>query len=818
MDFDEEENNNINSIDQDLLMFSKENQQDYFSVKDSVIFLVDALSQNFTEVFKIAEFFLKTKIVSNENDLFSFIIYNSNTTSNFSNFEGVNKLISMSAPDAKMIRELKSAYLSLKDQEIQEKIHLFSSDRDNSLNEALWVAQNEFSQLKSSVKLIKRIFLFTSRDNPMTKESYNKAIENIINNNEKAKEFLLSKLSKSKGINANSINGLNNLSFIYDHNQERLKTIQRAKDLIESDIVIELFPISEEFKIDNFYCDIVSFNNEEDEQTIKAMFSSVNIKERIRDITKRIRKKDIKKRTLGKLSFTITKDLNFEVNFYTNIAKATKTKTGKVDSETNKQLYTFTRTIDKETSEVLYKKQISSYQQYGKIKIDFTAEDMSKIKSSETPGITLLGFKSRKLIKDFHNVRTSYFIYPNEYYSAGASRIFSSMINQLVVKDKVAIVKFVPREGSIVRICALFPQKEKFDEDYFQTPPGFNLIALPFADEIRKNEDILAKVKDYNATIKKKKVIPNITDVKVFIELMKKLYIKNFNSRNFENYYLQKFFAVIESVALQEEDSSDKLTDLTKLPDEAYEFLKEAENNVIDNFEGHLLFKHEDKKKKVKSTKSKSQKEEDLYISQENNDIEEVPEKKIKKTKNSKKEQMIDYSSDEEDSNIKKEEGKKSNKRKKIVLSSQDTNNSINKSKINKATKDKSGKTNNDDFINSDVDEGLSQKETWNESYDDCIKEKKNPKKRNNSKKSKKSDLSEISEIDKIISLEKGHEYYDDTKLMILIEENRLKNLKISVLKDILKARKVDFSSKLKKKDLLNKLSKFINNDESESN
>ena len=35
-------------------------------------------------------------------------------------------------------------------------------------------------------------------------------------------------------------------------------------------------------------------------------------------------------------------------------------------------------------------------------------------------------------------------------------------------KNKCAIVKFIGREGSNIKICALIPQKECFDEDYFQ--------------------------------------------------------------------------------------------------------------------------------------------------------------------------------------------------------------------------------------------------------------------------------------------------------------------------------------------------------------
>ncbi len=39
---------------------------------------------------------------------------------------------------------------------------------------------------------------------------------------------------------------------------------------------------------------------------------------------------------------------------------------------------------------------------------------MNKIKNFESPGMTLIGFKPKSLIKPYYNLRTSYFLYPDE--------------------------------------------------------------------------------------------------------------------------------------------------------------------------------------------------------------------------------------------------------------------------------------------------------------------------------------------------------------------------------------------------------------------
>ena len=97
----------------------------------------------------------------------------------------------------------------------------------------------------------------------------------------------------------------------------------------------------------------------------------------------------------------------------------------------------------------------------------------------EEPGLTLMGFKFMDSIKPYYNLRESYFIYPNELISKGEGKIIRIFIMQMANKKKCDIVKFLGREGSSIRFCALFPQIERYDEDFFQATPGLNMIVLP---------------------------------------------------------------------------------------------------------------------------------------------------------------------------------------------------------------------------------------------------------------------------------------------------------------------------------------------------
>lgn len=55
-------------------------------------------------------------------------------------------------------------------------------------------------------------------------------------------------------------------------------------------------------------------------------------------------------------------------------------------------------------------------------------------------------------------------------------------------KDKIGLVLALTRRNATPAFCALLPQEEIIDEEdgTQKEPPGFHLIPLPFADDIRE--------------------------------------------------------------------------------------------------------------------------------------------------------------------------------------------------------------------------------------------------------------------------------------------------------------------------------------------
>ena len=505
----------------DLVFLDKDfDEQEFVPMKDIIIFLIDCnlsmhqeqkenSSQRITTpistILKVMENFLKTKIISNQNDLFGIVLFNTTKSNNEMNFDGVNILFKVEAPNAFNIKRIKIMSLNC-DPEInkmnykKELNEIFSPIEEitnSNLNNALWIVH---SLLKNYDKKIykRRIFLFTDNDDP---------ISNI---------------------------------------QEKNICIQRAKDMNDSDITIELFPMNfdnKRFNLSNFYAQIIPYNSDEDGGN-DNLLSIEQCTDRLRELTKRIRQKEIKKRTLGKCPFFLTNNTKIYMNVYSTVKRSNKGKIYTVDGKTNKLLKGLNSIQCKDTGTELYPEQVGTYQLYGNKRIIFSKEEMNKIKFFEEPGMKLLGFKSIESIKPYYNVHESYFIYPNELFSNGSGTLVDAMIKQMLNKNKCAIVKFVSREGSVVKICALMPQAEKYDEDYFQTPPGFNMIILPWADDIRSNSEIMAKYP---------KELPKVNEEQS--ELAKKIIKKmniSFDCRAFENVELQKFYSTLQALALEE--------------------------------------------------------------------------------------------------------------------------------------------------------------------------------------------------------------------------------------------------------------------------
>lgn len=295
------------------------------------------------------------------------------------------------------------------------------------------------------------------------------------------------------------------------------------------------------FDVKKFFANIISFD--EEEQFAEALVIQTT-QNRLSELMKRIRQKEFRKRVQGKCLFSITPKSQVAFSFYTTVMPAKKPAAARVHLANNKPLKSTQRFICQETGSVLYQNQIGSFYPVGGEKVSITPQDVKQIKYFDKTGMKLMGFKPRAALKVFHNIKHSYFVYPDEKRVTGSSQVIDALTQEMLREDKIAIVRFIPRDNSVVRFCALVPQQEKLDEDGFQTPPGFQLIILPYADDIRDINQIFEAAGFKQEEEKEASVFDQLSkDEKNTAKLLVKNMYIDFNSRNFENPSLQQFYA-----------------------------------------------------------------------------------------------------------------------------------------------------------------------------------------------------------------------------------------------------------------------------------
>ncbi|XP_073500317.1 X-ray repair cross-complementing protein 6 [Phyllobates terribilis] len=464
-----------------------------FGGRDSIIFLVDASKQMFKSMtddgltpFDIALQCIRnvytSKIISSDRDLLSVVFFGTKESKSADSFKHIYVLHDLDTPGAKRVLDL--------DKYREDKGRAYFSEAighslDFSLGEALWHCSNLFSNVKLKLSH-KRIMLFTNEDNPHCSES--------------------AKITQA---------------------------VTKAKDLRELGIFLDLMHLEKDdgFDISLFYRDIVNIDDDED---LGVQFKASR---KLDDLMRKVRAKENKKRSLCRIPLKLNDDLYLTVGVYNLVQKAMKPAPVRLYSDSNEPVKTKTRTFNRETGSLLLPSDTKKAQIYGNRQIVLEKEETEQLKRFDDPSLVLIGFKPISLLKKHHFIRPAQFVYPEESLVSGSSTLFQALLIKCLKRQVMAICRYTPRRNTPPRFVALVPQEEKLDDENVPLkPPGFNLIFIPFADDIR--------------TINYHEIIPaNEEQVDKMKEIVHKLRFK-YRSDSFENPVLQKHFRNLEALAL----------------------------------------------------------------------------------------------------------------------------------------------------------------------------------------------------------------------------------------------------------------------------
>uniref|UniRef100_A0A7C9F9K8 ATP-dependent DNA helicase 2 subunit KU70 n=1 Tax=Opuntia streptacantha TaxID=393608 RepID=A0A7C9F9K8_OPUST len=510
-----------------------DSQSNYLQEKESnkeyVVYLVDASPKMFSttcpgEDGKSQTHFqmvascisesLKTQIINSSHDEVAICFFNTREKKNLQDLSSVFVFSvagrdDLDRPTAKLIKEFDKIEESFM-KGIGSQYGVVSGSRDNSLYNALWVAQALLR--KGSAKTSdKRILLFTNEDDPF-----------------------------------GNIKGVTKLDMTRT-------TLQRAKDARDLGISIELLPLSSsdrEFNMSFFYADMLGLEGDALAEFVPSAA------ERLQDMRDQLRKRMFKKRRYRTFTLSIANGLSIQLSAYALLRPTVPGTITWLDSVTNVPLKTERSLICADTG-ALVQESPRQFLSYRNQDIKFSVEEISEIKRVTTTQLRLLGFKPLSCLKDYHNLKPSTFLFPTDEEMTGSTRIFIALHRSMLRLNRFAVAFF--GSSSHPQLVALIAQDEITSTSGQVEPPGMHMIYLPYCDDIRNPEEL-----HMDPCFR----TPHASDeqIKKATAMMKRIDLKEFSVCQFSNPALQKHYAALQALAL-EEDEMPEIKDET-LPDE----------------------------------------------------------------------------------------------------------------------------------------------------------------------------------------------------------------------------------------------------------
>ncbi|DBA83496.1 hypothetical protein WJX79_009209 [Trebouxia sp. C0005] len=507
--------------------------------RENLVFLIDAQPAMFEETnlvdcpdfnnvswfdaaLKTTREILKARIISSDNDQLAVVFYGTRESQNNNAFENVYTFQDLDVPDAQRIRGLES----LLGGQFEEHIGSKGSADPEQLHYALWTASQLLSGASS--KASKRILIFTRDANPAGEAGT-------------FKEQILS----------------------------------RAQELTETNAKLDILPmIPQDQNFDMSFWSAVLLKTDEDQWE----YEGSNIPDRLTDLAGIIRHKAYRKRVLSRdVRWSFGAGFEIAVALYAMIQPAVKGTYTYVKAQNNEPLRSETAYICNDTGAVLTKANLTKslfpnptqYRTARYPRILLTTEELQEIKSVQPKGLRLLGFKSRSMLKHYHQLRSPTFLYPDERSMSGSTQTFIAFHATMLKKQRMAICSFVRTRAAEPRLVALLPQEEEVDEFGVQvTPPGMNMVYLPYSDDVRQPE---ADTSFTGLSHPK----ADAKQVEAAEHLLSKLNLGAFASSDIPNPTLQRHYQVLECYALNE-PPPEEINDGTKPDDEGMQKNMEA--------------------------------------------------------------------------------------------------------------------------------------------------------------------------------------------------------------------------------------------------
>ncbi|KAI9477090.1 SPOC like C-terminal domain-containing protein [Zychaea mexicana] len=489
--------------------------------QDRILFLIDCAQDMQTPqengkvpvkvAFDCVASVMLNKVFSSDKDEVGVILYGTASQNSPANHEHVYILNDMDAPSPSRIRNAED--LGSDGQKDLSEYGI--TTEEYPLGNVFWTCMDLLSEnAKKQTHGTRRIFLITDQDNPHA-----------------------------------------------DNPSLRNAALQRAKDLSEVGITIELFGLNRKghlFDESLFYNEILAAphrqtDDDDNDPAGREARASKGASNNLDELLERVRRKRPKKRTVFKIPLRLSDGLEIGVKGYNTIIEQKRGAHRNVfpGGEQIKEVESITTYKCADTDQTLLPAEIKSYWSVAGGQSVFDQDERQKLRSISDPSIKLLGFTSRKVLRPYRSMAHPWFIYPDESSYEGSTRAFSALLDAMLEQKRVGLCVLTPRSNSSTFVVAMVPQRETKSEDGMQKrPPGFFLIRMPYADDIRDMPPVATER-------------ANNEEVEAAEQVLHSLLLdKPYDPADYENPALQLHYAVLQSLAL-EQPVVEKINDAT---------------------------------------------------------------------------------------------------------------------------------------------------------------------------------------------------------------------------------------------------------------
>ncbi|KAK9833602.1 hypothetical protein WJX74_000326 [Apatococcus lobatus] len=387
------------------------------------------------------EGFLRARIISNANDQLAIVFYGTRESHNAHDFSNIYTFQDLDSPDATRIRCVQDL-IGNPERDFTVQIGGCQERKPDHFKDGLFTVAAMLANLKTKTAA-KSMYIMTNDPNPASSSS-----------------------------------------------SLRQQAMQRAHELKEAGTLIDLYPMTppdEDFDM-AFWSKVL-------EQPDADPWEDDNNVERLQNLQSLTRSKAFRKRTICSLRWHLGSELQIAVQLYAMIMPATTSKSVWLEAENNQPLVHSTAQVCNDTGDILTdiskyrfpKPDVAEKSRLPPVLLD--ADTLKQLKFCMSPGLRLLGFKPVTALEAYHQLRPPAFVYPDERSLPGSAVAFIALHARLLARKMFALCSFVRSRVAEPRLAALLPQEEEIDDAGCQlSPPGFNLLYLPFADDLRHPE------------------------------------------------------------------------------------------------------------------------------------------------------------------------------------------------------------------------------------------------------------------------------------------------------------------------------------------